>query len=123
MSIFTLRLLRTIASNGAKDCVFLAPNAIFSTLCISLGLGRLDLGFTGSMLLLSRLLPRSTSSHLPNALNNVTLRGMYLAGCFTKAMPLSTVYQSPIEALSTYLGSPEPMFRVDDVVLEDINCF
>ena len=73
----------TVASDSADDAILLALDAVDGTLSVALRLGGLDLGLTGSVLLLAGLGPGVGACHVADGLDNGTLDGVVLAGGLT----------------------------------------
>ena len=77
--IFTLNLLRPVTSDSAYHSILLALEAISGTLDISFGLSGVVFSLASSMFLLAGLLPRSSTSHVANSLDESALDGVELA--------------------------------------------
>jgi len=74
----TRSLLRAIAGDSTDNGVLLAAYAVCGALGVSLGLSRLVFGFTGGVLFLARLLPRSGTGDVADCLDYVAFGRMEL---------------------------------------------
>lgn len=76
----TLRLLGFVAGDSAYNRVLVASGTVDGALSVTLGLSSLVFCLSGSVLLLSRCLPRGGTGDVTDGLDDVALQRVVLTG-------------------------------------------